>query len=164
MTASTPFRSVPPTADVPFETPDPKPEAHLLAEAAVLGAAILSTEARAGMCATLDGDDFEREAHRTMFCTLAELHDDDVPVDQVTVNDRLATTDRLDEVGGPVAVFDLTEPLTCPHPGAWSHYAAIVAREGRRRRLVRALRRALVRLEAGATVDVVLATIAEVTS
>jgi replicative DNA helicase len=110
--------------------------AALLAEAAVLGAAILSTEARTGMLGMLVPDDFDNEAHRTFFDALAELHRLKDHVDQVTVVLHLCDTDRIEQAGGYDAVFDLTDPLACPHPSAWRHYAKVVREAGNRRRAI----------------------------
>jgi replicative DNA helicase len=121
-----------------------------LAEAAVLGAMVLHRPALEGAAATLTGDDFARSAHRRVFDTLAAMLDAGDHVDHVTLTLRLADDGHTDEIGGLGAVFDLTDPLACPAPTAWAAYTQLVRREGRRRRGIAVLRRALVRLEAGA--------------
>jgi replicative DNA helicase len=133
----------------------PDPLTIDMAEAAVLGAMILSRPALEGAAAMLTGADFHRPAHRTLFDHLAAMLAEDVPVDQVTTTLRLADTDQLDEMGSNAFAFDLTDPLACPAPSSWRAYAEVVAREGRRRRGIRVLRRALVRLEAGADPDAI---------
>lgn len=110
---------------------------HHYAEAALLGSMILNRDALAGAASMLAPDEFDRPAHRTLFTTLVELHTEGTPVDQITVNDRLATTGRLDEVGGLGAVFDLTSVEGCPTTSAWATYAGIVKREADGRRQVR---------------------------
>jgi replicative DNA helicase len=121
-----------------------------LAEAAVLGAMVLHRPALEGAAATLTGADFARSAHRRVFDTLAAMLEAGVHVDHVTLTLRLADDGHTDEVGGLGAVFNLTDPLACPAPTAWAAYTQLVRREGRRRRGIAVLRRALVRLEAGA--------------
>jgi replicative DNA helicase len=133
------------------------------AEAAVLGAMILSVEARIGALELLSAADFDRPAHRVVFEAVSALHHDGVPVDPVTVNDRLAASGRLDEVGGLGAVYGLTALEGCPVPASWPTYATIVAREARRRRGITVLRRALARLEAGEDPAVVAADLAVAT-
>ena len=135
-------------------------EALELTEAAALGAAILSADARAGIVGALTPDAFLREAHRAVFEAVAAMHAAGEHVDQITVNDQLASTGKLDEVGGLVAVFELTDPLACPSPAAWPTYATIVAREARRRRGIRTLQRAIERLEAGEDPAIVSAELA----
>ncbi len=84
-----------------------------------------------------------------MYATVMGLHEDEEPVDRLTVTDRLVTSGRLDEVGGPLGVSDLCDVDTCPNPAAWSSYRDIVVREARRRRGIATLTRALHRLQAG---------------
>ena len=119
------------------------------AEAAVLGAMLLSPDAAAGVPAMLDADAFHRDAHRTVYAAVLALIADGIAPDTLTVTDRLATRGQLDHVGGPLAVADLTDMATCPTPASWPAYATVVAREARRRRGVRLLSDALARLHAG---------------
>ena len=122
-------------------------EALELAEAAALGAAVLNGDARAGIVGALTPDAFTREAHRAIFETVAAMHAEGEHVDQITVNDRLAYTGRLDEVGGLAAVWELTAPEGCPVPAAWRHYVSILVREHERRARVAELRAELAELE-----------------
>ena len=118
-------------------------------EAAALGAMLIDDEARQGVPSMLDPDSFDREAHRVVYgAVLAVLADGDTP-DPLTVTAKLAERGRLDEVGGPVGVSDLSDMRTCPVPQSWPAYATVVAREARRRRGIVTLRRALDRLERG---------------
>jgi replicative DNA helicase len=121
-------------------------EALELTEAATLGAAILDADARAGIVGALTPDTFLREAHRTVFEALAAMHAVGEHVDQITLNDRLARTGRLDEVGGLAAVWTLTGE-GCPVPAAWRHYVSIVQREHARRIRAAELRAELAELE-----------------
>lgn len=132
--------------DVPFTS---HPLTTDLAEAATLGSMLLDPTALTGALDRLDPDDFHRQAHRTVFETIRHLADQGDPVDAITVTVRLIDADQLDHVGGPAALTDLTSPEATPSPAAWAHYAEVVRREGRRRRGIRLLQRAIDRLEAG---------------
>ena len=111
---------------------------HLeLTEAALLGAAILDRGALAGMVDGLDADAFQREAHRQVFLTLAEMHEAEVHVDQITTSDALVEAGRIDVAGGLSAPFDLASLDTCPTPSAWPSYLEIIRREVSRRREIR---------------------------
>ena len=143
------------------DQPESTSPAHV-AEAATLGCALMSTDARAGIIDLLDLDDFDREAHRTLFGVLVKMHAAGEHVDPITVNDRLHTCGLLDEVGGGAAVWELADPLVSPSPAAWRNYAEIVVREGRRRRGIRVLQRGIDRLEAGDDPAVVAADMAVV--
>lgn len=135
------------------ETPTPAEAA----EAALVGAMLLSASARAGGADLVTVDDLTREAHRVLFATVVAMHEAGETVDPVTVNDRLVADGTLDRVGGALAVHDLASVECCPTPAAWETYATIVAREGRRQRLLCRLRRAVARLEDGADPDAVAA-------
>jgi replicative DNA helicase len=137
------------------DTFGPYPLTTDLAEAAVLGAMLVHRPALEGAAAMLTGDDFARTAHRLVFDTAAAMHAEAVPVDTVTLTLRLADADRLDEAGGAGFASELTDPVACPAPTSWRAYAEVVQREGRRRRGIAVLRRALVRLEAGADPDTI---------
>ena len=118
-------------------------------EAAALGAMLIDDEARQGVPSMLTPDDFHREAHRVVFAAIVAVLEDGIVPDVLTVTTKLATRRQLDEVGGPVAVSDLSDMRTCPVPQSWPAYATVVAREARRRRGIVTLRRALDRLERG---------------
>jgi replicative DNA helicase len=118
----------------PRQHHDPTPVE--LTEAALLGAAILSPDALAGIVTELDPDAFLREAHRQVFVTLAEMHAAEVTVDQVTLTDALVESGRIDVTGGLSAPFDLASIDCCPTVAAWPHYLAIIRRQVARRRQV----------------------------
>jgi replicative DNA helicase len=129
--------------------PDPDPTPTETAEAVLLGAMLLRPDARDGALGMVTAGDFDREAHRTVFETVVAMHAAGEHVDNIAVNDRLATTGQLEVVGTLAAVWTLTSLEGCPCPEAWPVYATIVAREGRRRRGIRLLQQAIRRLEAG---------------
>jgi replicative DNA helicase len=120
-----------------------------LAEVALLGSMMLRDDARAEAVRVLAGDDFGREAHRTLFEVIAELHQAGGPVDPVCVAIALADTNRLEVVGGPATVHEVAGLDGCPSPSSWPSYLTVVQREGRRRRGIAVLRRAIERLERG---------------
>jgi replicative DNA helicase len=130
-----------------------------VAEVAVLGAALLSVEARDGLLKMLTPRDFARDAHGVVFDVIGQLVAAGTDVDLVTLTCDLADRDLLDEVGGADAVSRLSSPEACPSPAAWPAYATPVVREARRRRLRTVLAGALVRLDRGEDPNVVAAEI-----
>lgn len=120
---------------------------HLEAECAVLGAALLTGDAARGAVAQLEPAAFDRHAHQLVFAAIVALVAAGEPIDTVTVGQQLATRGQLDEVGGPVALHDLT--TTCPSPTNWRSYAAMVQRAATARRDRAAYLDALNRLGAG---------------
>ncbi len=104
---------VPDTVDLHDET----------AEAALLGAAMLSTTAR-DVLATLQPTDFYVLRHQVIAAAIQALHDDGQPTDLITVADQLQRLGHLELAGGPPALINLQSsvPATTTAP----RYASIV--------------------------------------
>lgn len=115
--------------------PTPPPQDNA-AEMSVLGAMMLSREAITEVTEVLTGADFYRPAHETIFRTITELHTKGEPVDVVTVGAALAACGESDRVGGFSYLHDIGQ--ACPSPSTAPHYAAIVAKQATRRRLISA--------------------------
>lgn len=71
---------------------------NLEAEAAILGNMIMDEQALVAAMEKVDEDCFYATANKTVFTALAKLFSDGVPVDIVTLSDKLG--DKLDSVGG----------------------------------------------------------------
>lgn len=95
------------------------------AEAAILGAALMSATARDEL-SKLDPTDFHTNHHAVIARAINELHTAGHPVDAITVADQLANTGQLDIIGGPTILLDLERatPSTTSAP----RYASIVRR------------------------------------
>ena len=113
---------------------DRVPPHSLDAEVSVLGASLISRSAASDVVEALKPDDFYRNAHRVVFESVTELTAAGEAVDTVTVTEWLARRDRLDEVGGPAALHDLT--VAVPTAANASYYARIVRDNALRRRLI----------------------------
>ena len=103
------------------------------AEQSVLGAMLLSREALAEVSEVLDGGDFYRPTHETIYRTMLTLNAKGSPVDAITVNDELSRTGEAGPAGGPAYVHQLMQ--ACPTPSAATYYAGIVTEAAVRRRL-----------------------------
>ena len=79
------------------------------AEAAVLAAAILSSEVVPEIASALTSDDFYRPSHRTVFAAIIELFRRDIPIDQVSLADYLEAAGQLNLVGGKPFIIDLAQ-------------------------------------------------------
>lgn len=112
------------------------PPHDLDAEAALLGAMLLSRPAIAAALLACAADDFYRPAHASVFAAVASLYDEGQPVDPVTVADRLRGWGRLDDVGGGAALLALQADT--PSTSSAARYGEIVARHARARRLLAA--------------------------
>jgi replicative DNA helicase len=113
---------------------DRVPPHSLEAEVSVLGAALLSRNAASEAVELLKPDDFYRNAHRVVFEGIQALLAQGEPIDTVTLTEWLARRDRLDEVGGPAALHDLT--VATPTAANAAYYARIVRERALLRRLI----------------------------
>ena len=77
------------------------------AEAAVLAAAILSSEVVPEVANMLSVEDFYRPSHRVVFAAILELYRRDIPVDQLSLADYLEAAGQLNLVGGKPFIIDL---------------------------------------------------------
>jgi replicative DNA helicase len=113
---------------------DRVPPHSLEAEVSVLGAALLSRNAASEAVEVLKSDHFYRNAHRVVFEGIQDLLSQGEPIDTVTLTEWLARRDRLDEVGGPAALHDLT--VAVPTAANAAYYARIVRERALLRRLI----------------------------
>jgi len=112
------------------------PPHSLEAEVSVLGAAMLSRAAASEVTELLTPDDFYRSAHATVFEAVQDLVAKGDAVDTITVLDWVVARNRVDEIGGPSAVAELTAAV--PTAANAAHYARIVHDKALLRRLIEA--------------------------
>jgi hypothetical protein len=111
---------------------DQKLPADLDAERAVLGAALLSTAALAEMRSLIDGTDFYRPAHETIWQAACALADAGRPTDTVAVSAALGVD--LGKVGGAPYLHTCMNAVPTAANGAY--YAEILRAKSYARRLV----------------------------
>jgi len=104
------------------------------AEQAILGAMFLSPEAVEGTLALLQAEDFYRPAHTRIFSAMSDLNARSVPVDHLSVADRLESTGELEAAGGRTYLLDITGVV--PIAANWQRYADIVKRMSMLRQLI----------------------------
>lgn len=112
------------------------PPHNVEAEQAVLGSMFLSSEAVEVVLATVTAEDFYRPAHKRIFEAIAHLHGRSIPVDQLSVADRLSSVGALDAVGGKSYLLDVTSVV--PTAANALRYAEIVQRTAMLRELIAA--------------------------
>lgn len=124
-------------AAVVSDSPPPgglTPPANLEAEQSVLGAILLRAQALDQVADLLTPEDFYRPSHGYIFQAMLDLANRGEPVDLVTVTALLKERGRLDEVGGPVFLANLSEHVgTAANAG---HYARLVHEKSVVRRLL----------------------------
>ena len=108
------------------------PPHDLLAEEALLGAMLLSTEAILDVLGTVDASDFYKPAHGNIFTAVVAVEADGASADAVTVYAKLVALGLTDGVE-PADLIRLA--ATCPRLDSARHYAAIVCELARKRRL-----------------------------
>ena len=130
-------------ATVPdYDAPSPEggyqrtPPYSLEAEISVLGSMLLSADAIAEVSESVSPADFYRGAHRTMFEAMCDLYDKGEPVDTVTLADELERRGKLADVGGAIAIADISAQV--PTPANAVYYARIVTDRALKRRLIEA--------------------------
>jgi replicative DNA helicase len=113
------------------------PPHNLSAEQSVLGAILLSDRSLYALVIEegLLPEDFYRERHGTIYAAMLELYEESEPVDVLTVTDRLRALGKLDDIGGPASVDELTGLV--PAAGHARRYAQIVREHALLRRLLK---------------------------
>ena len=106
------------------------------AEQAVLSSMLYDREAIASAYELLKGDDFYQPKNGTIYTTMVELFIDNVPVDAVTLSNKLAEKGLLEQVGG---VAYLSMLVAGGYTSAYvKHYAKIVEQKSILRKLIKA--------------------------
>ncbi|MBN2742287.1 MAG: replicative DNA helicase [Marinilabiliaceae bacterium] len=84
------------------------PPQALELEEAVLGALLLEKDAFVAVSEIIKPDSFYKEAHQHIYQAILSLFSKEQPVDMLTVTEELRRMGKLDEVGGPFYITQLT--------------------------------------------------------
>ena len=103
-------------------------------EKAVLGALLIDKEAYLEVCNLLRPDSFYEPRNQTVYEAIQRLSMDDSPVDVLTVTDKLEKMGKLDEVGGPVYITELSSMVATS--ANIEYYANVVAEKYLSRQMV----------------------------
>lgn len=117
-----------PTAAAPTSAPH-----STEAERTVIGALLLDPEAIFTVAAELIPDDFYDPVHRDVYAAIRQLSEKGMPVDFVTVADRLRENPAIQNAGGSAFLAELAAAV--PTASHIVQYAHIVLEKSRRRRL-----------------------------
>ena len=109
---------------------------NIEAEFGVLGSIIIDPEAITQVADFLHGEDFYRDANRTIYEIIIQLYEQRIPADFITICDVLERQNRLEEVGGPGYITALINQV--PTSGNVEYYGHIVERNAIMRRLAHA--------------------------
>lgn len=108
------------------------------AEASLLGALLIDSDAIVKIADTLKSTDFYDKRHERIYEAVMQLYERREAIDVLTLADRLKNNGHLDNVGGPGYLTELTNFV--PTAAHVEQYADIVAQKALRRRLIAASR------------------------
>jgi replicative DNA helicase len=112
------------------------PPQNLDAERAVLAAMILDKDVVEEALSRIDERAFYRPAHQRIFAAIADMSSHGVPVDQLTLADKLEATGELEQVGGKPYILELANNSFAL--ANWATHIEIVKRDALLRELIRA--------------------------
>lgn len=112
------------------------PPQNVDAEASLLGALLIDTDAVVKIADRLVADDFYDPKHQRIYEAILKLYEKHSPVDVLTLADQLRATGFLDFVGGAAYLTELTNFV--PTAAHVEQYAEIVSQKSLRRRLIKA--------------------------
>ena len=110
------------------------PPHNLDAEASLLGAMLLSTDAISAALQIVKVDDFYKPAHAHVFDAICSLYAQGEPADPITVAEELKRAGLLESVGGAGALVDLESQT--PATSNAAYYAKIIEERAMMRKLI----------------------------
>jgi replicative DNA helicase len=108
------------------------------AERAVLAAMILDRDIVDEILARVEADTFYRPAHQKIFTAMLELSERHIPIDQLSLAERLEARGELKEAGDKPYIIELANNDYALYN--WEHHIEIIKREALLRDLIKAAR------------------------
>jgi len=119
---------------------DPKvatiPPQNTDAEASLLGALLIDSDAIVKVADIVSTDDFYDPKHQRIYEAVSQLYEKHSPIDVLTLSNQLKNSGFIDFVGGAAYLTELTNFV--PTAAHVEQYAEIVAQKALRRRLIKA--------------------------
>lgn len=106
------------------------------AEASLLGALLIDSDAIVKIADSVSALDFYDKKHERIYSAIIQLYEEHKAIDVLTLADQLKNTGHLDSIGGPSYLTELTNFV--PTASHVEQYADIVAQKALRRRLISA--------------------------
>ena len=103
-------------------------------EEAVLGALMLEKDAYSQVSEILKADTFYEKKHQIIFTAIQELALAQNPIDMLTVTNQLQRDGKLDEIGGPYYIAQLTQKVSSA--AHVEYHAKIIASKALARQLI----------------------------
>jgi replicative DNA helicase len=110
------------------------PPQNLEAEASLLGAILIDSEAIVKIADSINSEDFYDKKHQYIYESILQLYEERSAIDVLTLSDKLSNNGHLELIGGPGLLTDLTNFV--PTAAHVEQYAEIVSQKALRRRLI----------------------------
>lgn len=110
------------------------PPQQIEAEQSLLGGILIESQGLPAALEVLRGEEFYRDAHRTVFQAFQELFQRNEPIDLITTTEYLTEKNQLDRVGGATYLASLTEMV--PSAANVAAYARIIHDKALLRKLI----------------------------
>lgn len=114
--------------------PKQQPPQNAEAEASLLGAILIDTDAIVKIADAITANDFFEMRHQRIYEAMLDLYEKRNAIDILTLSDKLRSSGYLDMIGGPGYLTELTNFV--PTAAHAEQYAEIVAQKAMRRRLI----------------------------
>lgn len=111
------------------------PPQNIDAEQSVLGAILLNQDAIVAVMEFVMPDDFYRYNHQIIFQAMVDLNGESIPIDIISLSERLNQQNLLENAGGQLYLLELAEKV--PTAANVEHYAKIVSEKSTLRKLIR---------------------------
>lgn len=104
-------------------------------EEAVLGALMLEKDALTNVIDILKPESFYKEAHKAIYQAIYDLFQETEPIDILTVTNKLRTDGKIELVGGPYYITQLTNKVSSA--ANIEYHARIIVEQSIKRELIR---------------------------
>ena len=112
------------------------PPQNIDAEKSVLGSILVDSSVKYDVINLIKPDDFYRNDHELIFSAMCQLFNQNIPIDVITVSEKLTTTDDLDKAGGLQYLISLTEDVAIVSNAV--QYVNIILNKSIQRKLIKA--------------------------
>lgn len=130
------------------------PPHSIEAEQAIIGSILIDPEAIENVISIVRSEDFYDTKHVEIFKAIEELYDENIPIDVISICDRLKTKGKLEMVGGELYVAQLADGV--PTSAHAETYAQIVRDKSILRSLISAASRVVEEAMSDNNVDEIL--------
>ena len=112
------------------------PPQNIDAEKSVLGSILVDSSVMYDVINLIKPDDFYRNDHELIFSAMCQLFNQNVPIDVITVSEKLTTTGELDKAGGLQYLISLTDDVAIVSNAV--QYVNIILNKSIQRKLIKA--------------------------